>query len=248
MLTQAKTWTAATPDPGAGPLPRWLAILAAVSLIPLILVLWASPHRLAPVYYSSMLVLGWLLLGQGRWQRLAIRLQRLPGPVWLRFLVLGYGAVVAEEMIVGTTFALAEGAGPQVWLARMGQFIALNLLAFSGAIWGLGIAYGRWPQLRAHHVWLAGVWGLIAEGVWSITVGNPIAGAIIAGPTIAVYAIILAPAMLSLPAPRGPAAPVWQLPLVWLGMFALSVAPVALLFALRGAVPWAFPSCEYIAC
>ena len=225
-------------------LPRWMLWVAVPSIMALTAVLWGTPFRLSPVYYTVMILLG---IGVLR-PRLSERLQRLPGPVWLRYILLGYAAVVVEESLVGTLFTLAEGAGPLLWLTRMTQFIAFNLFAFSGAIWGLGFAYGRWPGLRHWHFWLAGLWGLFAEQTLVLLVQNPIAGLILIAPNMVVYAIILAPAMLSLPPKPGTPVRIWSLPLAWGIMLVFSVAPVLGLMALRGAYPDAFPACVYIAC
>jgi hypothetical protein len=236
-------------------LPRWLIVLLVPSLALLVVVLWSSPHKLAPLYYGTMAVIGWGILGQGRWRGFQARLQNLPGPVWLRCICLGYLAVIFEESLVGTLYALAEGNWPGQWLPRMGQFIGFNLFAFTGAIIGLTIAYGRYPGLRPWHLVLAGVWGLFAERTWLIFWGNPMAGSLLFAPNMAVYSLILAPIMLSLPdRPRSgtghdPArAPVWALFPVWALMFLLSLPAVAALLTLRAAVPDAFPSCEYIGC
>ncbi len=230
-------------------LPRWLMILLVPSLALLMLVLWSTAHWLAPVYYGVMALLGWALLGQGRWRSVQARLHRLPGPVWLRCILLGYLAVVAEEMLVGTSYALAEGNWPAQWFPRMAQFVAFNLLAFTGAILGLALAYSRFPGLRPWHWLLAGGWGLFAERVWLIGWGNPIAGAILAAPAMVVYAVILAPMMLSLPVQSGVVrAPLWGVLPVWGVMFLASVPAVAVLILLRSAYPAAFPSCDYIPC
>ena len=228
-------------------LRRWLMLALPPALLVLAVVLWTAPQRLAPLYYGVMGLLGWVAFGQGRWRRAQDWLQRLPGPVWLRFLALGYGAVVAEETLVGLAHAGSEGSAAAV-LPRIGQFVLFNLFAFSGAIWGMGLAYGRWPGLRPWHWLLAGAWGLFAERTWWFLWTNPIAGVILIAPNMVVYAVILAPMMLSLPTHDAPPAKQWALPLVWALMLALSVPPVAALIAWRGAWPDGFPSCDYIAC
>ena len=230
-------------------LPRWLILLLPPSLVLLAIGLWSTPQWLAPAFYATMGLIGWVFMGQGRWRRVQAWLQRLPGPVWLRCVLLGYAAVVAEEMLVGTSYALAEGNWPAVWLPRMGQFIAFNLFAFTGAIIGLALAYGRFPGLRPWHWVLAGAWGLYAERTWLLAWDNPIAGALLLAPNLTVYSIILAPLMLSLPAQSGVTrAPVWALLPVWAVMFALSIPAVGAVLALRAAFPGAFPGCDYIPC
>ena len=225
-------------------LPRWALWASVPSILALAIVVWGSPFRFSPLYYAAMITFGFAILRPG----LSHRLQGLPGPVWVRYILLGYVAVVFEEALVGTLFSLAEGAGLPLWLTRMGQFIAFNLFAFSGAIWGLGLVYGRWPGLRHWHFWLAGLWGLFAEKTLVLLVQNPIAGLILVAPNMVVYAMILAPAMLSLPPKPALSVRIWSLPLAWGMMFVLSLAPVLGLMALRGHYPEYFPSCDYIAC
>ncbi|MFM2355922.1 MAG: hypothetical protein RLZZ528_1658 [Pseudomonadota bacterium] len=227
-------------------LPAGLVLAAIPSVLAMGLILWQTPLRFAPVYYAIVITLGWVFLAQGRWRSLRDRVSGLPGPVWLRAVGLGYGAVIAEETLVGTLAALAEGFAPGLWIERVGQFVLFNLFAFTGAVWGIALLAPRLP-LALRHVWVAGLWGLFAERVWAYFPSSPIAGLVLIAPTMAVYAVILAPAMLSVPLPdrRGHAGNV----AVALGlMFMLSVGPVLGLFALRGALPDRFPPCIYIAC
>jgi hypothetical protein len=228
-------------------LPRYLLIAVVVSVLPLVFFLRGTPQQLSPYYYVIVTALGVWALGEARRQEVARRLQRLPWPVWLKVGILGYGAVIAEEMLVGTLFALNEGFTLATWLERMGQFIAFNLLAFTGAIWGLGVSYMLFPGLRHWHFWQAGLWGIFAESTYLLYISNPVAGALITAPNVSVYAIILAPLMLSLPERAGTPR-WWQMPAAWAIMLALTIGPVLLLNQLRADHPGAFPSCEYIAC
>jgi len=225
-------------------LSRWFVWAAVPSIVALAAVVWGTTFRYSPLYYAVMIAIGVALLRPG----LGERLQRWPVPVWLRYGLLAYGAVVVEESLVGSLFALAEGADVGEWPIRMGQFILFNVIAFSGAIWGLGFAYGRWPGLRRWHFWLAGIWGLFAERTLFLIVQNPIAGLILVAPNMVVYAIILAPAMLSLPERAATPVRLWSLPAAWGIMLVLSIGPALGLTALRAAYPSAFPACEYIEC
>lgn len=231
-------------------LPDALLWIVAVSLVALTLLLWGTTQGLAPLYYGTMCVLGYVAYRGDRGPRLQSRLQGLPGPPLLRALLLGYAAVMAEETLVGTSYALNEGLGPAVWVDRVSQFIAFNLLAFTGAIWGLALATRLMPGLSRWHLLIAGGWGIFAERSYLLFLGNPIAGALIAGPNIAVYSIILAPLVLSIPghdaqgAGRRPWAPFAS----WALMLLFSLPAVALLMYLRARYPTAFPACDYIPC
>lgn len=231
-------------------LPAPLLLIVALSLGVLTIVLYRTPQALAPLYYGCMCGLGVLLYHGNRGFRLTARLQALPGPVLLRAVLLGYAAVAFEETLVGTSYALTEGFTLAIWVARAKQFIAFNLLAFTGAIIGLALATRWLPGLSRWHLLIAGGWGIFAERTFMIFLENPIAGALIAGPNIAVYSIILAPLVLSIPGHdavgRGRA---WWAPLVaWMLMLFLSLPAVAFLIWLRGICPDAFPKCDYIPC
>ena len=228
-------------------LPRFLVPVVGACALILALLLWDTTQGLSPFYYMIVTVLGYAALGGLRWQGVAQRLQGWTWPTWLKVGLLGYGAVIAEETLVGTLFALNEGFTLASWVERVGQFVAFNVLAFSGAIWGLGLCYTLFPGLRRWHFWQAGLWGIFAESSYLWYVSNPIAGALITPPNVSVYAIILAPLMLCLPARAGRPR-WWQMPVTWAIMFALSMAPVLLLNHLRSTYPTAFPICDYIAC
>jgi len=212
--------------------------------------LYGSPQTLSPLYYAGMCAIGVLALHGNAGLRTGAWLQSLPLPVMLRAILLGYLAVMAEETLVGTLFALNEGFGLTVWAQRVRQFISFNLLAFTGAILGLAVALRILPGLSKWHLLIAGAWGIFAERSYLLFLGNPIAGAVIAGPTIAVYSIILAPMVLSVPGhdADGPGRRIWAPLVAWGLMLVISVPAVAVLIYLRGAYPDAFPNCDYIAC
>lgn len=230
-------------------LPRPLLWAVAVSLMFLAVLLFRTDQALSPLYYAVMCGIGWYVLHGDRGPRFEQALQRLPGHVTTRALLFGYAAVIFEETIVGTLYAVNEGN-----LAAAGhrarQFISFNLLAFTGAIWGLALATRLLPGLSRWHLLIAGGWGLFAERSYLIFFSNPIAGLLIAGPNVAVYSIILAPMVLSMPGHDAPGSGrrLWAPLAAWALMLAISLPAVALLLFLRGTYPGAFPDCAYIAC
>ena len=231
-------------------LPKPLLWIVAFSLFALALVLHGTPQALAPLYYGSMCLLGVLVYHGTRGVRFAAGLQSMPGPILLRAVFLGYAAVIFEETLVGTSFALAEGFTPSIWAERVGQFIAFNLFAFSGAILGLALVTFLLPGLFRWHLLIAGGWGIFAERSYLIFLENPIAGALIAGPNIAVYSIILAPLVLSIPGhdAMGKGKGWWAPFAAWALMLLLSLPAIAVLIWLRATYPQAFPNCDYIPC
>jgi hypothetical protein len=150
-------------------LPRPLLWIVAVSLLALAILLHGTTQGLSPLYYGIMCILGWLALHGKRGLTLAKALQSLPLPVIPRALLLGYAAVVVEETLVGTLFALNEASLP-AWPQRVQQFITFNLLAFTGAIIGLTLMTKLLPGLSRWHLLIAGAWGIFAERSY---LGNP---------------------------------------------------------------------------
>ncbi|MEO8245165.1 MAG: hypothetical protein ABI832_23030 [bacterium] len=232
-------------------LPNLLLAIVAVSVVLLALMLRGTTQALAAHYYATMCVLGWIVLRGNRGLRFAAALQSIPLPPLLRAVLLGYAAVVFEETLVGSFYALNQGFTPAIWVRAVRQFISFNLLAFTGAILGLTVALRLLPGLSRWHLLVAGVWGLFAERSYLIFLGNPLAGLIVAGPNVAVYSIILATIVLSMPdhddaAGRGRAP--WAPLVAWALMFALSLPAVLMLLHLRHSYPAAFPDCDSIAC
>jgi hypothetical protein len=233
-------------------LPGRLAVLSALSIPAMAVVLWTTPFWLAPVYFAVVIALGWVTMGQGRDRRLRPWLQRLPGPVWLRVVALGYLAIVAEESLVGTLAAASQQGLPAftqvIWPERMGEFILLNLFAFFGPILALALLAPRWAGVRQHHLWVVGLWGLFSERVWVFVLSSPIAALILIAPTMAVYSVILAPAVLSIPEQPGATPRPWHIPATWAVTLALALPAVAVLMQWWEVQPGLFPPCDLIGC
>ncbi len=206
-------------------------------------------RSLTPVYYLAMVLVAAPLL-QRHQSAIGAWLQRLPAPGFVRFAAIGYAGVVLEETLVGTVFAVQEWS-LQAWPVRVGQFVAFNVLAFTGIIVGLYVV-SRTLRLGRFDPWLmAGGFGLFAEGIVLQLAAQPIAAALLILPTMTVYSVIFTPAILTVP-PASQGRRVWPLPLrvviAWLIMGAASIIPVALLMAARASHPGFFPPCAYIAC
>jgi hypothetical protein len=224
--------------------PTW------ISLVVLLGIFLGLLHSHIPIYHTIMvlLVLPYVVRHHGR---IAARLQPIPLPPLLRFILLGYLGVLAEEALVGTIAGLAQGGGLGHVARKIQQFQLFNLFAFTGLIIGLGLlrrllATGRWD------LWvIAGCWGLFAESVYVYVFQFPVAGVALVLPTLCVYAVIMAPAWLSMaPKERGVRrVPLYlRAPLAWAVMFVLSVAPIHALQTWRDARPDLFPDCSEIAC
>ena len=126
-------------------LPRPLLWIVAVSLLALAVLLYGSEQGLSPLYYATMCALGVGAFHGDRGPKVQAWLQGLRLPVLLRAVVLGYAAVMFEETLVGTLYALNEGFTWAVWAERVRQFVSFNLLAFTGAVLGLTAAVRLLP-------------------------------------------------------------------------------------------------------
>ncbi|NBZ85972.1 hypothetical protein [Stagnihabitans tardus] len=226
-------------------LPVGLTTLAFAGLVGL------ASGSLVPAYYPILLALG--ALAWTRRATFAARLSRALSalPLGLAMVAAGYLAVIFEETLAGLLHAMTEGAGPLRMLQAAGQFIAFNLFAFTGiilslAFWHRKLAFGRWDLFLA-----AGGWGLFSEGSLFALLANPVAGALLILPNMAVYAVILWPLTLICPPEaqgtvQRPLA--LRLVLIWLTAFALSLPPIVAVSWLRATHGDWFPACAYIAC
>lgn len=232
-------------------LPRALLLVVVISLGIIMALFWGTDQALTPFYYATMCLLGWLAFQGGRGRASQAVLQAIGIPPLPRAILLGYAAVVVEETLVGTFFALNEGWTLDTWLRLVRQFISFNLLAFTGAILGLTLAVRLLPGLSRWHLLITGAWGVFAEGSYRLILSNPLGAILIAGPNIAVYSVILAPMVLSLPGhdrAGGPGRSLWAPCVAWGVILAFALPAVLLLGTLRQTYPDAFPPCAYISC
>jgi hypothetical protein len=181
--------------------------------------------------------------------RLKRALQRWPLPPLLRFLVLGYGMVLLEEIIAASFNHLIEGFDLATYPLRIGQFWALNIFAFTGFIWGWYFLR-RWVVYSPREAFfLSGIFGLFAEHTLAYIVTNSIAFFLLAPLNIFTYGIILTPAMLSVPASaRKPVFFGFRYILAFLAPLVASLPAVLALTVLRSHFPGWFPPCRFAAC
>ena len=184
----------------------------------------------------------WLLRGQ---LRHLLQRWRLNG--FLKFALLGYAAVLLEEMFAALVNNLAEGFSLELYLQRIGQFWALNVLAFTGLIVGWYILLRLFAYSAVERFYLAGLFGLFAERTIVALPTNPLAFFLFAPLIIFTYGLILTPAMLSLSS-GARHHPSWiiRYPLALLVPFVCSVPPVFVLQVLRSSHPGWFPPRKFV--
>ncbi|OGZ07717.1 MAG: hypothetical protein A3C93_06520 [Candidatus Lloydbacteria bacterium RIFCSPHIGHO2_02_FULL_54_17] len=167
----------------------------------------------------------------------------------LKFLILGYGAMLAEEFIVGLVHAANEGLSLATLLLRVSQFWAFNVFAFTGFIFGWYFFIRRYSYSLTDIFFISGLWGLFSEHTLSYLSQNPIAAVLLILPTMCTYNLIIAPALFSV-AERGTKVVgiAWRYSSTLLLFLVFSIPPMAVLWFLRSTFPDAFPPCEYISC
>jgi hypothetical protein len=180
-------------------------------------------------------------------EKIQQRLRAWRAPALLKFVLLGYGAVLLEEILAAFTNNLTEGFSLPLYLVRVGQFWAFNVLAFTGFIWGWYWLATRIRYSRRELFYLAGIWGLYAEHIYAYLFTNPIGLAVLALPTILAYGVIITPAMLSV---EKTGARTLNTPLkyivTFLVIFVCSIIPTLVLLHLRASFPGAFPPTNFI--
>lgn len=181
-----------------------------------------------------------------RWDWMQRLLREWPGRPFIKFVLIGYVTVLYEEVIAAFVNHLAEGFSIMLYLLRIGQFWALNIFAFTGFIIGWYFLLRRYQYTYREVFYLAGLWGLYAEGIFR-HLASPLGMVMLIGPTIVIYGIIAMPMALSLPPGNGrQLASYKRYPLTFAVIFACSLLPVLVLSALRTQFPEAFPPTSMI--
>jgi hypothetical protein len=224
-----------------------LAIWASLALL---LALILTVLHILPVqlcYYPTLFGVVGLPIWLNR-QRLTIALMHWRLPPLPKFLVLGYGMVLTEEVFAALFNHLTEGFSLGLYLIRIGQFWALNVFAFTGFIVGWYLLQ-RWLRFTFAEVFfLAGIFGLFSEHTYAYVFANPILFCILAPLNIVTYGLIITPASLSMAIPsRRTLHPILRYPLALVVILACSLIPIGILTALRDHFPGAFPPRKFVA-
>ena len=213
---------------------------------------WLVSGQFIPFVVYFPLWLG--IVGSLTWRYRAdieSRLQRWRANRFAKFVVLGFAMVFFEEIFAALANHLREEFSPAVYLARIGQFWALNFFTFAGFIvgWFLLSKYIRFTRREVFY--LAGIWGLFAEKIIFALVTNPAFFVFTAVPIVFTYGLIIAPAMLSQWSEindtyRRRLHPAVKYPLVYALIFVCSLLPILILMTLREQWPFLFPPPEMV--
>lgn len=197
------------------------------------------------VYYTLWVgVVGtWLYLYR---RAISKRLQAWRFSPFLKFILLGYGAVLLEEIFAAFANNVSEGFSFPLLIVRIGQFWAFNLLAFTGFIFAWYFLIKTFRYSRREIFYLAGIWGIYSEGIYRQAATNPIAVLFLIAPTILTYGIIITPAMRSFESgKRSISRPIKYL-LTYFLIYILSLLPLLILLSLRNHYPYLFPPTKFI--
>ena len=181
-------------------------------------------------------------------ERIQRRLREWDAPELAKFLLLGFGAVLAEEIFAALANHVPEGFSPVVFLARIFQFWALNACTFFGFIVGWYGLNRYFAFSRREVFYLAGIWGLYAEKVLFVLPSNPLFFLFDFSPTILTYGLIITPAVWSQEVRSGGRRlyPILKYAITYGIIFLCSVPAIVLLQALRQRLPMVFPPASLV--
>ncbi|PWB38724.1 MAG: hypothetical protein C3F02_02330 [Parcubacteria group bacterium] len=228
--------------------PRKIIIPLIISVLLLNFYFISVAHYIVFVYYILLLGGGGILLWKYREQLSNILLNWKLRPL-IKFVLLGYSAVLTEEILVALVHALNSGASLTGWGQLILQFWAFNIFAFTGFIFGWYFLYRRYRYTSANLFFIIGLWGLYAEKTLSYLRTDFWGAILLILPTMSVYNLIIAPALASLPPAPDNRVKTWKKCLYsFIISFVFSLLPVIALTYLRAHWPLLFPPCAYIPC
>ena len=176
-------------------------------------------------------------------------LQNWRAPEWLKFFLLAYGMVLFEETFSALFNHLSEGFNFWIFIQRIGQFWAFNVLAFTGLIFATWLLYSRVQFTQWEMFCLIGFTGLFSEGIIYLLSTEPFAFLTFAPTIFIFYGFILSPALMSMKLPpRRVLHPVLKYAMMVLAWTLLSQPSGWLTLFLRTGFPFLFPPCNFIPC
>jgi len=172
-----------------------------------------------------------------------------PLPTVLLFVLLGYGAVLIEEVFAALLNHLSEGFFLPLYLKRVSQFWALNVLAFSGIIWGGYIVFSRWQFSRTEMFSIIGLFGQFSERLLFelFTVDRALAAFTLMPWNFLIYGTMFLPAILLLEdKQRKPCSRFISYPMAFMVIFLMSIPFIGLLEWSRELMPELYPPRKFV--
>ncbi len=166
-------------------------------------------------------------------------------PTIFKYVIIIYSMVLTEEILASTLNHLSEGWDSTIYIARIGQFWALNILAFSGMIWGSYLVLSKIQFTRIEMFCVFGIFGQISEHLIYRLIFIPderIAAFVLIPLNFVVYGIIFLPAIFLIEDNKRKNMPSFlRYPLVFFVIFVISIPFITLLEQSRIAYPDLFP-------
>lgn len=228
------------------PRPIWIPLAFSLLLLNWYFVFFA--HSFISLYYAIWIG-GFGVFFLAYQERIAPILRRWNMRPAIKFILLGYVAVLTEELVVALVHSLTEGFTLQGFTFRVFQFWAFNVFAFTGFIVGWYFLVRRFYYTATDLFILVGLWGLFSEHTLTFLRTNTIGALLLILPTMSTYNLIIAPAIASMSQVGEKRVSSWRKYLyTFIVLFAFSIVPLLLLAFLRAQFPGAFPPCDYISC
>lgn len=114
------------------------------------------------------------------------------------YFIVMFGMVLLEEFYAALVNSIQEGFIFSLFIVRIGQFWAFNILIFSGAIIGLYLSHKYRFIIKKEAVIFVTIMGLYTEKVYVHFFSNPLVFVIYAPVILFIYYIIFAPGVLLL--------------------------------------------------
>jgi hypothetical protein len=225
---------------------KTLLILLVVSVLLLNFIALVAGHSFMPLYY--VLWLG--IIGTYFWRnrvRIEEKLVSWNAGSFRKFVSLGIGMILLEEIFAGFSMHLASAKSVSALLIGILQFWAFNLLALPGFIVGWYFLLRRFAYSKREIFILVGIFGLFSEKIYKFVLTSPVMAVLLILPTMFTYMLIITPSVLSF---RGGAAKALPGPVRYaLGFFVpliFSIPFVLLLSYLRAQYPFLFPPAGFV--
>jgi hypothetical protein len=170
---------------------------------------------------------------------------------WRKFFLLAYGMVLFEEVFAALLNHLSEGFNFWVYLQRIAQFWAFNVLAFTGLIFATWFLFTKIQYSLKEMLFLIGLTGLYSERIIFLVQTEFLAFIIFAPIILFTYGFILSPALMSININmcQRRTLPIFlRYALMIFTWFLFSIPPFWLLGILRLNYSFLFPSCQFIPC
>ena len=222
-----------------------MLIWLVVSFIFWIFYIFAIEFSYQILYYFFIIIVGlpvWIYREKIKKKLVGWEMNRLG-----KFLILGYGVVLFEEIFAALFNHLSEGFNFMLYLERVGQFWMFNIFAFTGFYFAWYFLLNRYKYSYTEVFFIAGSFGLFSEGVIFAIFSNPIGFIFMTPLVIFVYGLMIPLPMLSIGLKGKKELRSWmKYVLSLLVIFLFSVIPIAILVMLRANFPGFFPPVEFI--